>query len=107
MSLLKMGKIFLMNRLLSFLYGKRIWILVLLLVGIFLNSLRFLEEWRNLSVVMLGQLWFGYAFYSYISGREILFGPGAISRKDSSVLERALAGGISFFIYILFFFFGR
>ncbi|WP_275628641.1 hypothetical protein [Pseudomonas sp. 273] len=94
-----------MNRLLDFLYEKRAWVLVLLLAGVLLNSLRFLEGWRSLFVVVSGQLWFGYAFHSYISGREILFGPGAISRNDSSALERSLAGGVSFFIYVLFFFF--
>jgi len=84
--------------------GYRVCVLVLLLIGMLLNSLRFWECWRELSIIVLGQAWFGYAFYSSISGREILFGPGAVSRKDSGSLERTLAGGMSFLIYILFFF---
>ncbi|MCY1366519.1 hypothetical protein D9M69_534160 [compost metagenome] len=54
---------------------------------------------------LLGQLWFGQCFYSFVSGREIIFSAGGGISKDSNPYVRGLMGGGALCMYVVLFFF--
>ncbi|WP_145928393.1 hypothetical protein [Pseudomonas sp. TCU-HL1] len=94
-----------MSKFLGLLYGVRYVVLVVMVVSSLVNLFLFQGGRDVFWGVLLGQLWFGQCFYSFVSGREIVFSAGGGVGKDSNPYVRGLMGVVALFVYVMLFFF--
>ncbi|MCU1718751.1 hypothetical protein [Pseudomonas sp. 5P_3.1_Bac2] len=93
-----------MNDISLLLYRNRLLIGSILLIGLMLNCvLRFWGQWHQFASVLLVQLWFGQAVFSYLIGERVSIGPSGFEKEDDPT-GRAVLAGFSFVVYVLAFF---
>ncbi|MCF5143292.1 hypothetical protein GIW41_29380 [Pseudomonas sp. PA-6-1D] len=76
---------------------------VLLLAALLNGFLRFDGSWKRFFLMVLVQLWFGQAVYSYARGARVAIAPGGMS-KDADPEWRAALAGFALFLYGVVFF---
>lgn len=77
--------------------------LALLLAALLNGFLRFDGSWKRFFLMVLVQLWFGQAVYSYARGARVAIAPGGMS-KDADPEWRAALAGFALFLYGVVFF---